>query len=260
VGGKDTGEGVRGDVELVRRPGRVGDVHVEDGRVGGEAVPDPGTDPRRGPGSQSVCADDVSRGELDALSPRGSRVDPDNPVGTAATEPGHRDAGPHLGSGGLCGIDEQGVQNVPSRGQQVIHPGAVLDPPGDLGVVPPEGDLADGRSPAREHGVDKAPAAQLDDPSTNEAMRGQHVAGKARPVDNGDIVAGTGEQHRRRGAGAARSDHDHVVVTPLRCAHDRQLSARFERESWRSRGGRVEAALTSDVMQPRCGGPRQSGE
>ena len=56
--------------------------------------------------------------------------------------------------------------------------------------------------------------------ATDEAVGRQHVAGKARPVDNGHVVPCAGQQHRGGGARTTRTDDNHVVVTSLWSPHD----------------------------------------
>ena len=120
-----------------------------------------------------------------------------------------------------------------------------------------EGDLADRRGAAREHGVEQAPAGELDDAAAGERVGRQGVAGQVAAVDArrrrapGRPAAGrsrrrrTGRRRRRRRAGGSRARPSVVLLladggvpslwntTVLRSRRPYLVLA------WRGRGGQV---------------------
>src|SRR4029453_4906620 len=101
--------------------------------------------------------------------------------------------------------------------------------PGGGGVGSGEGEGAEVEAVGVDRGaagrgdlVEQPPAAQRRHPRRVEDVGRDRVAGEARPVEDQDLVALAGEQHRGRRPGTPRPHHDHVVPVPVH-AHVRPL-------------------------------------
>jgi hypothetical protein len=139
---------------------------------------DRGADRAGDPRPQAVRADDVPGADLDRRAGAVVAVDPHRPAVPVAAHAGHGDAGAHVGAGPCCGAGEDRVQHVPSRRDDEVDPGLVLDRPGHRLTTGVEGDLPDGRRTAVQDLIQQTPAAQLDNAAARDRMRRQGVAGE----------------------------------------------------------------------------------
>jgi hypothetical protein len=132
------------------------------------------------------------------------------------------DLRPRLGRG----VDQQLVEHGP--------PGAVGDRsvvgagrPGDDEGAEVEGVGVDRRAPGRREPLQQPPPPQRRHARRVDDVGRERVAGEGRPVDDQDLVALAGQQHRGRRPGAARADHDRVVPVPIHAHALPSCSARM---------------------------------
>ena len=129
---------------------------------------------------------------------------------------------PHLGARLGRGVEEDLVQHGPPRAvgdRGVGGPGGAGE--GERAEV--EGVGVDRWAPGRDDPVEQPPAPQRGHPRGVHEVGGHGVAGERGPVHDQHAVTRRGQQHRDRGARAARAHHDDVVSV---LAHVRLLVRR----------------------------------
>ena len=146
------------------------------------------------------------------------------------------DLRPRLGRG----VDQQLVQHGPPGGvgdRALVGAGR----PGDGEGAEVDRVGVDRRAPGRRDQVEQPPPAQRRHARRVDDVGRERVAREGRPVDDQDLVALAGQQHRGRRPGAACADHDRVVPVPVG-AHARplllgQMSEHHGRRATEHRGG-----------------------
>ena len=130
-----------------------------------------------------------------------------------------------LGAGLRRGLDEQVVEHGPPRRVRGRAPSARAWRAGERERAEVERVALDRRAARGDDGVEEPPPPQRGHARGVDQVRRLRVARERRPVDQQHPVALAGQQHRGRCAGAAGTDHDHVVV-----AHGRSRAIRSATE------------------------------
>ena len=98
--------------------------------------------------------------------------------------------------------EQDRVEHVAAGREQVVDPARSLTALDELRRPGVEGDRADRRGAAGDDRVEQAPAGELHDAAAGDGVGREGVARELGPVDDHDVEALAGEQHRGRGAAA----------------------------------------------------------
>ena len=134
----------------------------------------------------------------------------DTPTGVGHG-PGDRHSGLHGGTGLLGRLQQDRIQDVAAGREDEVEPALDLELALDASVWKHEGGRSDGWRAAGQHVLEQAPSVELHDATTGQGMGRQGVAGEVGSIDEGNVEALAGEQHRRRGARHSGADDDDVV-------------------------------------------------
>ncbi len=128
--GEDPGEGPVGDDQFDARPGQACEVRVLHGARGSPVLDDLGAHRPGHSRAEPVRADDVPGGKVDRRTAAVVSVHPDGATGIVEVHALDRDPEPHVRAGRGRGLRHERVENVATRRDEQIDPGAVSSPRG----------------------------------------------------------------------------------------------------------------------------------
>ena len=149
----------------------------------------------------SKRAPEASRAAMPATRPSESTHSPST---------GHAEA--DLDAGRLRGLDQERVEHGAARSVERLDAGLGLDLDDVDGVAVAHHVPVHGGRAGRDHAIEQAPAAELEDAGPHQRMGRERVALGTAAIDQEHAAAAPREQHGGGGAGDAGADDDGVVL------------------------------------------------